>query len=896
MLEQPFDPSRTLEPEAQSPQERTGSRAAQPGRQAQLEVAGHRGHQGGRVGRHPADHRALDAGSPQEEERELDVLAEHGPVELPALAARRNGFEEGPGVGQGLLETRVWREAPLGHQPHRPQHAQGILAQAIGGIAHAAKPPRFEVVDASVRVDQLGGRDAQGHGSHAEVALGEIVRHVRAAPQLRHVDRGAASRDRDHTPIGLGRHTAREELETPLDRRGSGELERDGLCPGEVLQQALADEPAGEALGLETQGGLAHRVGQAGVQVLSLGGSAGHGHGILAGTIPRVAASGSSSTSLGGGGARPRAAFRAPGTALPLGELLGRGWPQLDASARDAWIGRGIVQIDGRPARKPTTVVQPGRWVGLWEDVPEPALEIPEAPPEFRVLIPFLPWRRGVLARRRGMRTGIVFERQGERDRLCELIVRPETPDVGTSAAAFLADVRRVLAESGSPVLADVRYGGILVAGGIRVRVNSSETGGWWPDEPVFPGDDGDDPASLGVSAATARIVGRGHPWVLRDDDTEDPSHLAPGTRVQLRGPGGEELGTASVEGAGRITARVWESGRPRSVEARVAAALARRKKLLEPAPDAPVTDAYRLVHGEADGLPGIFVDRLGGLLRVLVTSPGTSSYRERALDALVHGLKSSLGDDPPVVEVMHLRDRPPGELACTQLVRGRLESAAGRLVVRERGVRFRVDAGLDRPMRSSPGVGLYLDQRANRERLVRGGARGRLLNLFAHTGAFSVAWLAGGGSEAVSVDLSRPYLRWLDDNLGENGIEPDRHRGVRQDGRRYLETLARRDRFDAIVIDPPTAAAAGRRFWSVGKELPPLVERAFAHLGKGGRLLVSRNDRGSRSLDEIVARAAEAAGVELSRVEPARPGTDFPRLAGFPEGDSFSAVLASRA
>ena len=79
--------------------------------------------------------------------------------------------------------------------------------------------------------------------------------------------------------------------------------------------------------------------------------------------------------------------------------------------------------------------------------------------------------------------------------------------------------------------------------------------------------------------------------------------------------------------------------------------------------------------------------------------------------------------------------------------------------------------------------MGLYLDQRENRARLAARAARGgRWLNLFAHTGAFSVALLAGGAEEVVSVDLSRAYLRWLEDNLAENDLPNSgaAHRAVR--------------------------------------------------------------------------------------------------------------------
>lgn len=564
---------------------------------------------------------------------------------------------------------------------------------------------------------------------------------------------------------------------------------------------------------------------------------------------------------------------------MSLDQLIVRALPEASASEREGLIALGAASISGRPARKLKTRVRPGGLVEIQSDLPAPPLD--ESSSSWRVLVPALPWRVGTLDGPRGKGGGIAFEERIEQNGVAELLVQGAGEDV-----------RAGLAEAGHPILGDVRAGGILVAGGLRLAVAMDEAPAvWWPREPVFPERSGDEGFRLEVSQATSRILSRGHPWILRDEETGDPGRFALGTRVDVVGPAGEELGAAHVEGTGRVTARIWSPpGAPSaSVEARVAAAMGRRKQLLE----SPDTDAVRLVHGEADRLPGLFVDRLGPLLRVLVTSAGTGSYRTRALDAIVRALAPQLGGDPPVVEVLHLRDRPPGALECTRLVRGDRGVAEAKVFVRERGATFRVDPGLDRPHRASPGVGLYLDQRDNRERLLRSATGGRLLNLFAHTGAFSVAWLAAGHAEAVSVDLSAGYLRWLEENLTLNGIDLARHRSVKQDGRRYLETLPAEERFDAIVLDPPTAASAGRRFWSVAKELPSLVAGALSHLSPGGVLLVSRNDRRRSELRDLVARAAKRKGMPLD-VQPAPAGVDFPRLSGFPEGDPFSAVVGT--
>jgi 23S rRNA (cytosine1962-C5)-methyltransferase len=151
-----------------------------------------------------------------------------------------------------------------------------------------------------------------------------------------------------------------------------------------------------------------------------------------------------------------------------------------------------------------------------------------------------------------------------------------------------------------------------------------------------------------------------------------------------------------------------------------------------------------------------------------------------------------------------------------------------------------------------------------------------------------------------VSVDLSKRYLEWLDENLALNaaaGVEAARHRAIRSDGRRYLAELPRGERFAGIVLDPPTAASAGRRHWSTESDLAPLVEQALDRLEPGGVLLLARNHRRAKSdLADLVRGAAKARRLELAHVEPADPGPDFPRLRGFREGDSFRGVLATRA
>jgi 23S rRNA (cytosine1962-C5)-methyltransferase len=638
---------------------------------------------------------------------------------------------------------------------------------------------------------------------------------------------------------------------------------------------------------------------------------------------------------------------------LPLLELLARIAPGLDsrALAGDLRAGRAgglrARSERGRPLRDPADPVAPGAAIE-WTDPPaavRAALAAAEAGLDasrdgsaagaWLALALDPPWSEGALAAAsRPDLPRVRFERLDRRDGVALLSL------AGLPRGGDALDARtlcQLLGEAGMPVVGDARHGGALVRDGLRLRrasestLNSagqnavSDEEDWWPTEPLFAPDattpgPGGESAVLTVSQASLRALERGHPWVLTDTETGDAGRFRPGALVWLalsqkaptptppaqkasRVPGRP---LARIEGPGVLAARVWarRAARTReapSVEARVARALERRAALLAPAPGVPATDAFRLIHGEADGLPGLAIDRLGPLLRVLVTGRASEGFADRVIDAVVGALTPALGAEPAVLRVVHLRDRPAGALRAVEWLRGKLPPDAlasdGRLRVRERGLSFWVEPGLARPEQPSPGAGLFLDQRENRERLARLARRGgRWLNLFAHTGAFSAALLAGGAAEVWSVDLSAAWLRWLDENLALNGLADARHRGMKGDGRRVLERLDPELRFDGIVLDPPTAAAAGRKFWSVRRDLPVLVEAALARLAPGGALLVSRNDRGSRGgLDALVAAAAQQAGSVLAGIEPAGPGVDFPSLAGFPEGDPFEGVIAHR-
>lgn len=158
------------------------------------------------------------------------------------------------------------------------------------------------------------------------------------------------------------------------------------------------------------------------------------------------------------------------------------------------------------------------------------------------------------------------------------------------------------------------------------------------------------------------------------------------------------------------------------------------------------------------------------------------------------------------------------------------------REVVLENGLRYEVDFA------ASYSVGLFCDQRENRMFLKRLGAK-NLLNTFSYTCAFSVV-AAAGGAKTTSVDVSKSALMRGRANFEWNGIARDGHRFVAEDVGTYLQRSVRRDeRFDAIVLDPPTfGRGGGKRTFQITKDFPELVRTAGVLAARGAAILLSSN------------------------------------------------------
>ena len=256
---------------------------------------------------------------------------------------------------------------------------------------------------------------------------------------------------------------------------------------------------------------------------------------------------------------------------------------------------------------------------------------------------------------------------------------------------------------------------------------------------------------------------------------------------------------------------------------------------------EAEVTNAFRVIHGASDGWPGWFVGKLGDFLLSQSDAPLSAKQNEE-----LSLLKKEIATRGVYHKILSRQVRQSSVTnASPQLVFG--EVAPERFEILENGLRYEMS------FNEGYSVGLFLDQRDNRRRLLTGHiAAGfpqllsdnfQLLNCFAYTCGFSVC-AARAGARVTSLDLSKKYLEWGKRNFALNGLDPAAHDFIYGDTFDWLRRLAKKGRaFDAIVLDPPTFSQSKEHgTFRAEKDYGKLVATALPVLQPGGVLLASTN------------------------------------------------------
>ncbi|ABA88318.1 SAM-dependent methyltransferase, putative [Syntrophotalea carbinolica DSM 2380] len=380
------------------------------------------------------------------------------------------------------------------------------------------------------------------------------------------------------------------------------------------------------------------------------------------------------------------------------------------------------------------------------------------------------------------------------------------------------------------------------------------------------------------VGPQTAQMLQLGHPWVLADRYTRKWPKGNAGDLIQLADEAGRFLATALLDPADRVVARVLDFA-PMDLDQnwvhdKVQQALELRQRHLA----LDDTDAYRLINGEGDFLPGLTVDKYGDYLMVQLFSRAWRPH----LPLLVSALQKAL---EPVGIYEKFRPQQTRKLAdkpkkLSHLLWG--QGFSGRLKIKENGLTLLVE------LEEGLNTGLFSDQRDNRRDLMARAAGARVLNLFAYTGAFSVAAAAAGAAKVTSVDASAPYLEWARANFEANRLNPKRHEFLVGDCRNVLKDLQRQGRsFDVIIMDPPSFSTVKKSRFTTSGGTSDLVSEALPLLEKGGVLITSSNHQKVDLADYLkeLRRGALAAGATLRVIGNYGQAGDFPYPVTFPEG-----------
>jgi 23S rRNA (cytosine1962-C5)-methyltransferase len=357
-----------------------------------------------------------------------------------------------------------------------------------------------------------------------------------------------------------------------------------------------------------------------------------------------------------------------------------------------------------------------------------------------------------------------------------------------------------------------------------------------------------------------------GHPWVYRSDIGDVRANG--GDIVGLIGARGRRVGYALFSDRSEIALRLLTRGADAPDEmlwrTRIEDAIAYRASL-----DIDAT-AYRLVHGEADRLPSLIVDRYGGYLVLQTLSQAVDRRLPEITQALVDFLRPAgiLARNDPRVRLLE------GLEQGVQVVYG---DVPAEIEIREGTVTYAVD-----PYRGQK-TGLFLDQRENRVAAGRY-ARGRLLDAFSYNGGFALA-LAPRCEQVLAVDISEAAVARITANAAKNGLTNVEARAMNVfDELRELER--RGERFDTIVLDPPAFA---KNKAAVGKALSGYKEinlRALKLLTAGGFLITCSCSYNVSEADfaDVIAAAAVDAHADVVVVEKRLQSRDHPVLITVPE------------
>ncbi len=386
------------------------------------------------------------------------------------------------------------------------------------------------------------------------------------------------------------------------------------------------------------------------------------------------------------------------------------------------------------------------------------------------------------------------------------------------------------------------------------------------------------------ITAKAERSVKAGHPWVYGEEIRGREGVPENGGLVDVMA-GSAWLGTGFYNDASKITVRLISCNANDRFDAafwrrRVEYALRYRRTVM------PGEDfrCCRLIHGEADQMPGLTVDRYGDVLSVQVLSLGMERVKDLVFSALVEALRE-MGE-----EIRGIFERNDVSLRAREglsegkgwyKLPGLAHPDTPVVEIVENGMRYLVD------VENGQKTGFFLDQKYNRAAVGRIAAGKRVLDCFTHTGSFGLNAARGGAERVTSVDISQSAIHMAEENARRNGLEGKMDFLCRNVFELLTELSERKCRdYDFIILDPPAFTKSRQTVQSAIRGYREINRRAMKLLPRGGYLATCSCSHfmTGELFRKMLSSAAHDAAVSLRQVEERQQSPDHPILWNVPE------------
>ncbi|NLM84423.1 MAG: class I SAM-dependent rRNA methyltransferase [Clostridiales bacterium] len=386
------------------------------------------------------------------------------------------------------------------------------------------------------------------------------------------------------------------------------------------------------------------------------------------------------------------------------------------------------------------------------------------------------------------------------------------------------------------------------------------------------------------ISPKAERSVKDGHPWIYGEEIRKTEGDLQNGGLVDVFA-GNAYMGTGFYNSLSKIAVRLISRNANDVFDARFwrrrAEYAVRYRRTVMPGPDFA---CCRLVHGEADMMPGLTVDRYGDILSVQITCLGMELVRDTVYRALLDVLAEMGETIAGIYErndvALRVREGLPEYKGWYRAegipVR---ESAVAEIV--ENGVKYLVD------VENGQKTGFFLDQKYNRAAVARIAAGKRVLDCFAHTGSFGLNAALGGAEHVTCVDVSQPALDMARENAHRNGLDKKMDFLCADVFDLLTELAGRKSRdYDFIILDPPAFTKSRKTIGSASRGYKEINLKAMKLLPRGGYLATCSCSHfmTDELFRKMLAAAAKDAAVSLRQVEARRQSPDHPILWNVPE------------